>query len=540
MDTLKYLQKRFALSKAGAKSFIIGVVACSLLNLCLMLPAIYIFLFLKDNNYSLVYYILIGLVFMVIMYFASVFQYRSVYTSVYHESAIRRIKLAETLRKLPLSFFGKKDLSDLTSTIMEDCTQLEHTFSHAVPQLFASAFTICLMAVGLFIFNWQLSLALFWVIPCAVLILVLSKKYLNKENSKEYIAKRSVSNNIQEGLETIQDIKAYNLDEQYLSTLNSSLDNYLKHLTKTELVAGTFVNSSVSFLKLGLASVILVGLHLVIQSEISLFTYIIFLVLGTRIYEPVIEVFNNLAALYYLDVRIKRITDMESMKIQTGKKEFNPKNYDIEFKDVAFSYEKNQQVIKNLSFIAKQGEITALVGPSGGGKSTVAKLAARFWDIDSGKILLGGVDISTIDPEAILKYFSMVFQDVVLFNTSVRDNIKMGNKNASDEDVEKVCKLSRCHEFIMKLPNGYDTVISENGDSLSGGERQRISIARALLKDAPIILLDEATASIDVDNETKIQEGLSRLIKNKTVLVIAHRTRTIENANKIIKIGAIN
>jgi ATP-binding cassette subfamily B protein len=396
------------------------------------------------------------------------------------------------------------------------------------------------MAVGLFIFNWQLSLALFWVIPCAVLILVLSKKYLNKENSKEYIAKRSVSNNIQEGLETIQDIKAYNLDEQYLSTLNSSLDNYLKHLTKTELVAGTFVNSSVSFLKLGLASVILVGLHLVIQSEISLFTYIIFLVLGTRIYEPVIEVFNNLAALYYLDVRIKRITDMESMKIQTGKKEFNPKNYDIEFKDVAFSYEKNQQVIKNLSFIAKQGEITALVGPSGGGKSTVAKLAARFWDIDSGKILLGGVDISTIDPEAILKYFSMVFQDVVLFNTSVRDNIKMGNKNASDEDVEKVCKLSRCHEFIMKLPNGYDTVISENGDSLSGGERQRISIARALLKDAPIILLDEATASIDVDNETKIQEGLSRLIKNKTVLVIAHRTRTIENANKIIKIGAIN
>lgn len=540
MDTLKYLQKRFALSKAGAKSFIIGVVACSLLNLCLMLPAIYIFLFLKDNNYSLVYYILIGLVFMVIMYFASVFQYRSVYTSVYHESAIRRIKLAETLRKLPLSFFGKKDLSDLTSTIMEDCTQLEHTFSHAVPQLFASAFTICLMAVGLFIFNWQLSLALFWVIPCAVLILVLSKKYLNKENSKEYIAKRSVSNNIQEGLETIQDIKAYNLDEQYLSTLNSSLDNYLKHLTKTELVAGTFVNSSVSFLKLGLASVILVGLHLVIQSEISLFTYIIFLVLGTRIYEPVIEVFNNLAALYYLDVRIKRITDMESMKIQTGKKEFNPKNYDIEFKDVTFSYEKNQQVIKNLSFIAKQGEITALVGPSGGGKSTVAKLAARFWDIDSGKILLGGVDISTIDPEAILKYFSMVFQDVVLFNTSVRDNIKMGNKNASDEDVEKVCKLSRCHEFIMKLPNGYDTVISENGDSLSGGERQRISIARALLKDAPIILLDEATASIDVDNETKIQEGLSRLIKNKTVLVIAHRTRTIENANKIIKIGAIN
>ncbi|MCH4896913.1 ABC transporter ATP-binding protein [Marinilabiliaceae bacterium JC040] len=540
MDTLKYLQKRFALSKAGAKSFIIGVVACSLLNLCLMLPAIYIFLFLKDNNYSLVYYILIGLVFMVIMYFASVFQYRSVYTSVYHESAIRRIKLAETLRKLPLSFFGKKDLSDLTSTIMEDCTQLEHTFSHAVPQLFASAFTICLMAVGLFIFNWQLSLALFWVIPCAVLILVLSKKYLNKENSKEYIAKRSVSNNIQEGLETIQDIKAYNLDEQYLSTLNSSLDNYLKHLTKTELVAGTFVNSSVSFLKLGLASVILVGLHLVIQSEISLFTYIIFLVLGTRIYEPVIEVFNNLAALYYLDVRIKRITDMESMKIQTGKKEFNPKNYDIEFKDVDFSYEKNQQVIKNLSFIAKQGEITALVGPSGGGKSTVAKLAARFWDIDSGKILLGGVDISTIDPEAILKYFSMVFQDVVLFNTSVRDNIKMGNKNASDEDVEKVCKLSRCHEFIMKLPNGYDTVISENGDSLSGGERQRISIARALLKDAPIILLDEATASIDVDNETKIQEGLSRLIKNKTVLVIAHRTRTIENANKIIKIGAIN
>ncbi len=471
---------------------------------------------------------------MLIMFIVAVLQYKSTYETIYEESANRRISLAEKLRKLPLAFFGEKNLSDLTSTIMEDNTALEHTFSHAVPQLFASIISISLIAIGLFFYNWQLSLALFWVIPIAIAILLLAKRKIDKGNQIGYKTKRDVSEKIQEGLDTIQEIKSYNQEDTFSKELNETVEVYEKHLISSELLAGMFVNSSAAFLKLGLASVIIVGAGMVAAGTTTLFVYLVFLMISTSIYNPVSEVFNNLAALLYLNVRINRMNEMKAMPIQQGKTEFTPAHFDIEFKNVDFAYEEEKQVLQKVSFTAKQGEITALVGPSGGGKSTSAKLAARFWDIDSGKIKLGGQDISEIEPETLLKNYSVVFQDVVLFNSSIKDNISIGKRDTTDEEILRVAKLAQCDEFVSKMPNGYHTVIGENGQTLSGGERQRISIARALLKDAPIVLLDEATASLDVENETKIQAGISELIKNKTVIIIAHRMRTVANADKIV------
>lgn len=417
---------------------------------------------------------------------------------------------------------------------MEDNTALEHTFSHAVPQLFASVFSIVLVALGLFFYNWQLSLALLWVVPLATTILLIAKRKIDRENKIGYKTKRDVTEKIQEGIDTVQEIKSYNQEDAYINELDTTVDVYEKHLISGELLTGMFVNSSAAFLKLGLASVIIVGAGLVASGTISLFIYFIFLMISASIYNPVNEVFNNLAALLYLNVRINRMNEMQSMPVQQGKTDFKPDNFDIEFKNVDFAYEEGKQVLQNVSFTAKQGEITALVGPSGGGKSTSAKLAARFWDINNGKIMLGKQDISKVEPETLLTNYSIVFQDVVLFNTTIKDNIRIGKRDASDEEVKRVAKLAQCDEFISKMPQGYDTVIGENGETLSGGERQRISIARALLKDAPIVLLDEATASLDVENETKIQAGISELIKDKTVLIIAHRMRTVANANKII------
>ncbi len=542
---LNILKKRLALSNKGVKDFLKGTLFTTLLNIALMLPAVFVFLFLDDYLRPVInpmetpakgiwYYIALGILFMLITWLIAVFQYRSTFTTIYEESANRRISLAEKLRKLPLSFFGEKNLSDLTATIMADNTELEHTFSHAVPQLFASVISIILIAVGMFFYNWQLSLALFWVVPVSASIILLSKKWQQNNNKIIYNKKRTVSEQIQQGLENIQEIKAYNNEDKYLDELNEKLDDYEKYLTQGELITGVLVNSAQSILKLGLASVIIVGANLLATGNVDLFTYLIFLVIGSRIYEPVNEVFNNLAALFYLDIRINRMNEMKALPIQKGKTEFTPKNYDIVFDHVSFSYETGKQVMQDVSFTARQGEITALVGPSGGGKSTATKLAARFWDVDSGKILLGDQDISKIEPETLLKNYSVVFQDVLLFNTSIMENIRIGKHNASDEEVLRAAKLAQCDEFVQKMPDGYHTIIGENGDTLSGGERQRISIARALLKDAPIILLDEATASLDVENETKVQVGISELIKNKTVLIIAHRMRTVANADKIV------
>ena len=542
---LKTLQKRLALSEKGAKDFCRGVFFTTIRDIALMLPAVYVFNFLSEYLNSIlnredeikngaVYYAVLGIVFMIIMWITAKLQYRSTYTTIYSESAERRISLAEKLRKLPLAFFGEKNLSDLTSTIMSDNTDLEHTFSHAVPQLFASVISIVLIASGLFFYNWQMSLALFWVVPFAASILVFSKKLLNRENSIHYWKKRDVSEHIQEGLDTIQEIKSCRLEKNYLSVLDSKLETYEKILTKGELLAGMLVNSSQSLLKLGMASVIITGSYLLSRGSLEMFVYLVFLMIASRIYEPLNEVFNNLAALFFLDVRINRMNEMNSLPVQQGETEFNPEYFDIEFKNVSFSYDSGIPVLNNISFTAKQGEVTALVGPSGGGKTTAAKLSARFWDTGSGEILLGGRNIRDIDPETLLKHYSVVFQDVVLFNTTVMENIRTGRRDASDDEVIQAAKLAGCDDFINKMDKGYQTVIGENGERLSGGERQRISIARALLKDSPIVLLDEATASVDVENESRIQAGISELIKHKTVLIIAHRMRTVANADKII------
>ena len=542
---LNTIKKRFALSTQGAKDFCKGTFFTVLLDIALMLPAVFVFLFLEDylcpvftpsasETHGILYYSLLGLAFMIVMYIIAVLQYRSTYTTVYDESANRRISLAEKLRKLPLSFFGEKNLSDLTATIMDDCTDLEHTFSHAVPQLFASLISLLLIAIGMAFYNWQLTLSLFWVVPLAMAIILFSKKAILKSNETNYLKKRAVTEHIQEGLDTIQEIKSYNQECDYLKKLDVRIDTYEKMLTRNELTLGILVNGSQSILKLGLASVIIVGANMLANGSVDLFTYLIFMVIGSRIYNPLNEVMNNLAALFYLDVRINRMNEMESLPIQQGNTNFKPENFNIEFQEVDFSYEQGKPILNKVSFTARQGEKTALVGPSGSGKSTAAKLAARFWDIQSGKITLGGQDISRIDPETLLKNYSVVFQDVVLFNASIMDNIRVGKRDASDEEVLRVARLAQCDEFVSKMPQGYQTIIGENGETLSGGERQRISIARALLKDAPIVLLDEATASLDVENETKIQAGISELVRDKTVLIIAHRMRTVANADKII------
>ena len=542
---LNTIKKRFALSTQGAKDFCKGTFFTVLLDIALMLPAVFVFLFLEDylcpvftpsasETHGILYYSLLGLAFMIVMYIIAVLQYRSTYTTVYDESANRRISLAEKLRKLPLSFFGEKNLSDLTATIMDDCTDLEHTFSHAVPQLFASLISLLLIAIGMAFYNWQLTLSLFWVVPLAMAIILFSKKAILKSNETNYLKKRAVTEHIQEGLDTIQEIKSYNQECDYLKKLDVRIDTYEKMLTRNELTLGILVNGSQSILKLGLASVIIVGANMLANGSVDLFTYLIFMVIGSRIYNPLNEVMNNLAALFYLDVRINRMNEMESLPIQQGNTNFKPENFNIEFQEGDFSYEQGKPILNKVSFTARQGEKTALVGPSGSGKSTAAKLAARFWDIQSGKITLGGQDISRIDPETLLKNYSVVFQDVVLFNASIMDNIRIGKRDASDEEVLRVARLAQCDEFVSKMPQGYQTIIGENGETLSGGERQRISIARALLKDAPIVLLDEATASLDVENETKIQAGISELVRDKTVLIIAHRMRTVANADKII------
>lgn len=540
---IRYFQNRFTLSDKGAKDLRRGIVFSTLLNLALMLPPTYLFLFLMEylevgtDQHTLWFYILLAVVLMGMMFFIARWQYDSTYTTIYNESAQRRISLAEKLRRLPLAFFGERNLSDLTSTIMEDCTSLEQIFSHAVPQLFASVLSMFIIAVSLFFYDWRLAVALFWVVPMALATLLLARHQLDKAFVHLYHVKRGVTEQVQEGLECVQEIKSYCGEKAYNQSFDKRLKDYEKELINHELVAGVFVNLSAMILKLGMPTVIITGAWLLQRGEVSIFIYLAFLLVSAMVYNPIQDVCNNLAILAFLDVRINRMKEMEAMPEQEGSKEVKMDNYDIEFRNVSFAYETEKQVLHNVSFTAKQGEVTALVGPSGGGKSTTAKLAARFWDIDGGKILLGGNDIAHIDPETLLRNYAVVFQDVLLFNASVSDNIRIGKRDATDEEVRRVAQLAQCDDFISRMPQGYDTVIGENGETLSGGERQRISIARALLKDAPVILLDEATASLDAENETKIQAGISELVQGKTVIIIAHRMRTVRNANHIVVLG---
>lgn len=538
----KYLQERFVLSEKGARDLKRGIFFSTLQNIGLMFPICYLFYFLTEyldparggEPHSLTFYILLALGLMIVMYVINRFQYDSTYTTVFGESARRRITLAEKLRRLPLAFFAERNLSDLTSTVMEDCTQLEQTFSHAVPQLFASFLSVLIVAIGMFCYDWRLSLALFWVVPVAVAVLLLSRRRLSHEFKDHYTVKRRVTETIQEGLECVQEIKSYSGEEEYRTRLDEELKDYERELVDVELGSSAAVNSAAVLLKLGMPTVLLVGAWLLTTGTVSLFVYLAFLLASAMVYNPVQEVCNNLALLSFLDVRLNRMREIESMPMQGGSEECDLPNHDIEFHHVSFSYEEGKQVLEDVSFTAREGEVTALVGPSGGGKSTCAKLAARFWDVDGGEVLIGGKDIAGIDPETLLRDFAIVFQDVVLFHSSIADNIRIGKPDATDEEVKRVARMAQCEDFIHRMPEGYDSIIGENGETLSGGERQRLSIARALLKDAPIILLDEATASLDAENETKIQLGISELTRDKTVLVIAHRMRTIRNADHVV------
>lgn len=539
---IRYFQNRFALSEKGAKDLRRGIFFSTLLNVALMLPPSYLFFFLMEYvdvhraapPQSLWLYLLLALVALCIMFVVSRWQYNSTYVTVYAESAQRRITLAEKLRRLPLAFFGEHNLSDLTSTMMEDCAQLEETFSHAVPQLFAAGTSVVVVGIGLFSYDWRLALAVYWPVPLALLVLLLSVRSIDKAFTKHYKVKRALTEQIQEGLECVQEIKAYNGEEAYDRQLDERLNFYEKALASSELVTSSLVNVSAVLLKLGMPSVLLLGAWLMQRGDVSMFVYLAFVLVSAMVYNPIQDVCTHMVVLSYLDVRIKRMKQIEAMPTLDGSKDVEVNGYDIAFRGVSFSYETGKQVLHDVSFTARQGQVTALVGPSGGGKSTAAKLAARFWDVDEGEVTLGGKNIAEMDAEALLKNYAVVFQDVLLFNASVADNIRIGKRNATDDEVRQAARLAQCDDFIRSMPQGYDTIIGENGETLSGGERQRISIARALLKDAPVILLDEATASVDAENETKIQAGISELVRNKTVVIIAHRMRTVLNADHIV------
>ena len=538
------LQRRFALSAMGARDLKRGILYSTLLNLAFILPSIFVFIFFTDflrpafgrgeARYGWELYLSLAVAFSLVTALIAYMQYTSTFMAVYRESADRRIRVAEKLRRLPLAFFGRHDLSDLTSTIMADNTELEHTFSHAVPQLFASLISVVLIILSLCFYDWRLSVALLAPLPLAVLIHLGTRRLLRGRFQENYRLKRQVTEDIQQGLENICEIKAYSGEEAYLEALDHSLHVLEGEMIRDELLASACMHSSVILLRLGLAFVAILGASLLQAGELDLVAYLVFLVFGSSVYIPIEEVLNYSILLSYLDVRISRMRQIDEMPTQTGKAEVSVRRYDITFDHVTFAYQEGQEVLHDISFTARQGQVTALVGASGGGKSTIAKLAARFWDIDAGRITLGGRDISQIDPEALLAHYAIVFQDVVLFNASVMDNIRIGRSGATDEEVRQAARLARCEEFISQLPEGYDTLIGENGQKLSGGERQRISIARALLKDASVILLDEATASLDVENETLLQQGLSELVRDKTVLIIAHRMRTIRRADQVI------
>ena len=461
-------------------------------------------------------------------------EYHFTYNVVYGESARKRIELAEVLRRLPLSFFGRRDLSDLTTTIMKDCADQERMFSHIMPLLFGTGASTILISIMLLLFNWKMAIAALWVLPIALLIIAFSRKSQDAKGQFLIDRQLDVADGLQEYLECAQEITAANQSETYLEQLDQKIDRAEKAQIVSELSSAVPVSAAQAFLKLGIASTVLVGALLLASGELEFMVYFCFLLVVTRFYDPINTVLEVVTELLNLKLGIKRMHSIEHERPQTGSMEFEPANHDISFDNVTFSYEGGEKVLSNVSFVAKEGEVTALVGPSGGGKSTAAKLAARFWDADDGVVSIGGVDVSTVDPEALLVDFAQVFQDVVLFDDTIMQNIRLGRPDATDEEVFAAARAANCDDFVSRMPKGYETRIGENGALLSGGERQRISIARAILKNAPIVLLDEATASLDVENETKVQEALSCLLERKTVLVIAHRMRTVMSADKIV------
>ena len=536
---IEKLVHKYALSKQGAVDMIKAIISATISNIILMVPVALLYYLVRDYmagnlGDKVLFYVAGCLITFVLIGISTYIQYNATFLSTYVESGVRRVTLAEKLRKIPLSFFGKKDLSDLTSTIMNDCAQMETASSHFIPELFGACISTALIAIGLFFFDWRMAIAALWVLPVSFLIVGCSGKLQKSLNKKQMVLKMACADGIQECLENVRDLQAYNTQEDYMKGLTGKIKAVEKHAIVTELGTAVFVGSSQMILKLGIATVALVGGILLAKGELDILTFFMFLMVVSRIYDPMQVSLQNLAAVIASGVQSDRLDEILSHEVQDGTNTMKHDGYDIEFSNVGFSYETGDVVLKDVSFVAKQGEVTALIGPSGGGKTTVSRLASRFWDSNRGSITVGGMDISKVDPETLMSLYSIVFQDVTLFNNTIFENIRIGKMDATDEEVIAAAKLAHCDEFAEKLSEGWNTVIGENGSELSGGERQRISIARAFLKDAPIILLDEATASLDVDNETMIQESLSRLIKDKTVMIIAHRMRTVANADKIV------
>ena len=539
MKLKETLMHKCALSEQGAKDMIKAFVSVTVSNLVLMIPIALLYYMVKDymegNLAGKGMWYLTGILLTFALIAVTTYiQYNATFLATYIESGVRRITLAEKLRKIPLSFFGKKDLSDLTSTIMADCAQMETASSHFVPELVGACTSTTIVAIGLFFFDWRMAMAALWVLPISFIIVACSGRVQRSLNKKQMDLKMACADGIQEGLESARDLRAYNSQEEYMEGLDKKIKAVEKHAIVTELGTAVFVGSSQMILKLGIGTVALVGGILLAKGELDVITFFMFLMVVSRIYDPMQVSLQNLAAIIASGVQSSRLDEILSHEVQEGTRKMDNKGYDIEFSNVGFSYESGETVLNDVSFVAKQGEVTALIGPFGGGKTTVSRLASRFWDVNQGTITVGGMDISKIDPETLMSLYSIVFQDVTLFNNTVMENIRIGKMDATDEEVIAAAKLAHCDEFAEKLADGWNTMIGENGSELSGGERQRISIARAFLKDAPIILLDEATASLDVDNETMIQESLSRLIKDKTVMIIAHRMRTVADADKIV------
>lgn len=537
------LRDSLGLSDVGAKNFRRGVFFCTLANLVLMAPIGILFLLVSDFMDHLVAgaplpalapYLAGCVGILALMVLTQWAEYANTYHKVYEESARKRTDLAEHLRRLPLSFFGRRDLSDLTNAIMKDCSDQERMFMHVMPQLFGTGLSTAIVIVGIFFYDWRLALAAFWVVPAALLVMALTGKHQQRKAQAMEDARLEVADGVQEFLECAQEIRATNRSAAHLDALAAKLDAFERRQVASELTTGVFVTSAQAFLKLGIGTTVFVGATLLVSGQTDFMTYFAFLLVVTRVYDPVNLILQSIGELLSMRLSIRRTQELAAEKPMEGSTDFAPRGHDVVFEDVSFSYGDGEQVLRDVSFTAREGEVTALVGPSGSGKSTVAKLAARFWDADAGSVRVGGVNVADVDPETLLADYAEVFQDVVLFDDTVMGNIRLGRVGATDEEVLAAARAAMCDEFVSRMPQGYDTMIGENGGRLSGGERQRISIARAILKDAPVVLLDEATASLDVENETQVQQALSRLLAGKTVLVIAHRMRTVANADKIV------
>ena len=538
---LERLKHKYALSTQGAKDMIRACICVTVTNIILMMPAGILYCLIRDllegtlTKERIPFYVAGSAAVIVLIAVSNFIQYNATFLTTYRESGVRRTAIAEKLRRLPLSYFGKKNIADLTTNIMGDCAQIETASSHWIPELIGAVISVCIVGVSLFLaFDWRMVLASFWVIPVAFLIIITCSGAEKNAVRKNAAVKLAMTDGIQECLESVRDLRANNAEERYMDELEDKIRNVEKMALFTELKMAVYVNSASIILKLGIGTTAVVGGALFAKGEISLLTFFMFLMLVSRLYDPMQITLQNFAAIISCGIQCERLDEVLSTKIQTGSEEMKNNGYDIVFDHVGFRYSDDTEVLKDVSFCAKQGQVTSLIGPSGGGKTTISRLAARFWDAGEGKITLGGEDISGIDPETLLRNYSIVFQDVTLFNNSVMENIRIGKEGATDEEVREAARLANCDQFVELLPEKYDTCIGENGSGLSGGERQRISIARAFLKDAPVILLDEATASLDAENETAIQEALSRLISNKTVMIIAHRMRTIANADNIV------